>query len=166
MTDTNPISYGRLAKELGYGRELVTDQRSVLSWLTVNDRQEQEMNHIDETQWLTFLQTFNLHVDLMPGTIADAETARAIREAAALDPGAEQAPQEVREALDDLTAATMDKIYKEAVATLTASLGQSSGGMALASQATIEGIVDAFMGRISPKLRACAQAAYEMNRHR
>lgn len=161
MTRNSPISYGRLAMEIGYVLDdNAVDLRSVLSWL-----EGQEMHHIDERQWLQFVSAFKLSVNLEPGTICDAETAKAIRAAAALDPGAEE-PVDVQEQINDLTANAMDAIYKDAMQVLTAALGIGQGGAVLASQTTIEGVVDALMGRIAPKLRAAARAAYEMNRAR
>lgn len=151
------MSYAQLARELGYGGPAAVGG-SVLSWL-----EDGEMHHMDETRWLAFLRRFNLPTELQPATLVPEQTAADIRLASVMDMGVE-ITQETQQALDDLTADTMNLIYVEIMGVLTASFGVQSYSMQLASPATLEGVADAMLGRISPKLRDCARSAYSMDR--
>jgi hypothetical protein len=143
------ISYGRLARELGYGGQAPLPGQNVLSWL-----EDSEMRHLAEPNWYEFLQTYNLPETLQPGTMVDQQTEQAIRAAAELDPGVEPDYTE-QDALDDLTAAAMTRMHEEVTLAFQAWL---HSGLSL----NMAELIDAMLGRCSPIVRDLARVAHDL----
>lgn len=150
MTENN-LSYGALAKQVGYGAPAEPGQ-SDISWLE-ND----ELQHLAEPQWFAFLLAFRLPTDTMPSKIVPPHLAASIIEAAELDPGAEK-PWTFQDSLDELTSDAMTKMHRETTQALTAGL------LGLGTHGDVATLVDSIMGRCSPIVQRMALDAYNLHR--